>query len=433
VRTWLFALVFVGLVIASVRPARANGRFPASNAVVLAPNDPALVVLRSTFGLVVSRDAGATWGYVCERAVGFGGTEDPTYLVTPKGTFVGGTFEGTSVSRDGGCSWAFAGGERKWIFVDLAMQLDGTIFGIHSLYARSTDAGIEFDNQVFVSRDDARAFAPTGAALDPTLLLHSIEIAPRDPKRIYVSGIREVGRDRAGVLLVSKDGGAHFAERKIPFVKGERAAYLGAPDPIEVERIGVRTKSDADGPSRLLVSDDGGATFTVAFSAKGPLLGLAVGSDGKTIFAGSAQDGLVRAASDRVFSQTSPLEIQGLVHGPQGLWACSNERSGFFAGLSTDEGKTFTPKLHLGDIKGVLACPESSGVVRECTSEWAKLRRDFGIDDAPKDGGPGKPAPPLKPDTPAQHQEARSMRWIWIALVFGVVLVVYVVWRRRNP
>src|SRR6187402_1605596 len=65
--------------------ARANGRFPAANHLVVHPEAPRELVLRATFGLLVSRDAGATWHWVCERAVGFSGAQDPPVLVTQGG------------------------------------------------------------------------------------------------------------------------------------------------------------------------------------------------------------------------------------------------------------------------------------------------------------------------------------------------------------
>ena len=59
--------------------AHANGRFPASNAVFFSPKDPDTQFVRVTFGLLGTRDAGKHWGWVCERAIGFSGLEDPTY------------------------------------------------------------------------------------------------------------------------------------------------------------------------------------------------------------------------------------------------------------------------------------------------------------------------------------------------------------------
>ena len=60
-------------------PAAANGRFPASNQLAFSSSDKNLIVLRTSYGLLPSHDNGATWGYICENALGLGpaDTEDP--------------------------------------------------------------------------------------------------------------------------------------------------------------------------------------------------------------------------------------------------------------------------------------------------------------------------------------------------------------------
>ena len=54
------------LLVVPAREARANGRFPAANQLAHSPTDPKLFVLRTTFGILVSHDAGASWDWVCE-------------------------------------------------------------------------------------------------------------------------------------------------------------------------------------------------------------------------------------------------------------------------------------------------------------------------------------------------------------------------------
>lgn len=61
----------VALLVGGASTAHANGRFPASSAVVLVPDAPDFVIARVTFGLLVSRARGHSWGWVCERSVGF--------------------------------------------------------------------------------------------------------------------------------------------------------------------------------------------------------------------------------------------------------------------------------------------------------------------------------------------------------------------------
>src|SRR6185312_5489891 len=123
------ALVTLAASIASVtwgRPAAANGRFPQASQIVFSPAGRATIVMRTTFGLLVSHDHGASWQWICEAAIGLGGAqEDPCYGVTQSGAIVGGLWQGLAVSPDTGCDWAFAGGAlAHQVVVDLAVRPD---------------------------------------------------------------------------------------------------------------------------------------------------------------------------------------------------------------------------------------------------------------------------------------------------------------------
>src|SRR5262245_56848508 len=90
--------------------ASANGRFPAAGQVVVDPGDAKHIVLRTTYGILQTTDAGQTWHWICEQAVGYGGVEDPSMAITVDGTVLAGIFEGLSASHDRGCTWALAKG-----------------------------------------------------------------------------------------------------------------------------------------------------------------------------------------------------------------------------------------------------------------------------------------------------------------------------------
>ena len=60
------------------RLAYAHGKYPAVTAVVAHPSDAKTMALRSTYGIVVTRDGGKTWRWVCEEAVGAVGDSEPT-------------------------------------------------------------------------------------------------------------------------------------------------------------------------------------------------------------------------------------------------------------------------------------------------------------------------------------------------------------------
>ncbi len=362
-------------------PARANGRFPASNAVAFSPTEPNTALVRTTFGLLATKDAGKTWGWICERAIGFSGLEDPSYTITKNGTIVAGLFEGIRVSHDGGCTWEAVPTEGYTVFIDTTLRSDGAVLALASGYDKHGDAGILYKSQIFVSTDDGKTFAKLGKELDPTLLAESLEVAASDPKRVYVSAVRGDAAPRQGVLLVSTDGGTKWIERKIESEGKELAPFIGAVDPKRPDRVFLRTSASPEHPTRLLVTDDAGKTFRSMLAAKGPLVGFALSPDGKTVNAGGPDDGLWGGATSAPeLAKVSDLKVQCLGRSHAGaLWACSNEAQGFVAGVSTDDGAKFAPRLHLTDIAGPLECAHGTSVAKECTTEWAKLRSQLGF------------------------------------------------------
>ncbi|MBX3228709.1 MAG: hypothetical protein KIT84_08655 [Labilithrix sp.] len=380
---WLVAAL--GLLLA--RPASANGRFPASNAVVFDPHDAKTIYVRVTFGLLVTHDAGQTWRWVCERAIGFSGIEDPTYVVTPKGTLVGGTFSGISVSRDGGCSWSFSGGAGTHLVSDLAMRPEGSIVGITSTYKKAGPEGSLYENKVLVSKDDATTFTVSGGAIDPTLLLESIEIADSDPQRLYISAVRGEGDKRTFAFLASYNEGLSWVERKLDIQAGETGPFIAIVDPKNADRVYVRTAGTPEAKTRLLVTDDAGKTWRKVLDSATPLLGFAIAADGSKVWVGN-KEGVSYAPTD-TFTFTKGFAVESQCLGAAGatLWSCSSERGGYFVGSSKNGGRSFEARVHLEEIKGPLECPAESNVTKICVDDWVKQRRELGLPDPTEKGG----------------------------------------------
>jgi MYXO-CTERM domain-containing protein len=391
-------LAFSAGLAAAAPDARANGRFPESNAIFFAPNDPNHVLLRTTFGEIVSHDHGKTWDWVCERSIGLAGVEDPMYAITPDGTQIGSTFQGLAVSHDRACNFKFVGGPLKeLVFIDLTSRpsTPGSVIALASSYAGQDDAGaIYFKSTLFETLDEGKTFAPLPATFDPTLLGETVDVTASDPDRIYVSAVRNPGTSAVAVLLTSRDHGKIFEETPIALIAPERAAFIAAVDPMNADRLYVRTSSATDKPSRLLVSDDAGKTFRTIFTGAGALAGFALSDDGTRIFVGGPKDGIhVASTTDYQWTKKSKVEIGCLKLNKDGLWACSTEKSGFVVGLSPDEGATFQTLLHFCEIRGPLACPVGSTTHTECslggtavsrTPPWPSQRAILGC------GGPAE-------------------------------------------
>jgi hypothetical protein len=396
----------IAAMLTTTRPAAANGRFPASSQLVFSPTDAGLLAVRTTFGLLVSHDDGVTWQWVCESVIGLGNAqEDPCFGITKTNAIVGGLVQGMSVSPDTGCDWGFTGGLLAGQQVtDLVVRPDNpdVVLGLTGTWlsdAGIVDGGLSYYSQIFESTDDAAHFAPLGLALDPRVLVTTIEVAKSDPNRIYVSGLRGTGGSRTASLFVSTDNATTWAERSIPFLPtAESGVYIGAVDPTNADLVYLRT----DGDSRLLVTADAGMTFQVASftgavggtlnALNGYMLGFALSDDGSKIYAGDVEDGVfVGARGALSLARQSSIHVQCLTaHGSE-LWACSDEASGFVVGVSADDGVTFAPKFHLAGLDGVLQCEPDAGTA-QCEVQYPALcQRLDGCEDeeAGADGGAG--------------------------------------------
>jgi hypothetical protein len=429
--------------------AQANSRYPESNQIVFAQHDPDLVLLRVTFGLLVSHDRGRTFDWVCEESIGFSGIEDPMYTVTPSNAYVGTTFQGLTVTRDNACGWSFVEGDlTSQVFIDLAPNPNDAknIVVFASSYDHQDEAGnILFTSKLWETKDEAQTFEQLGDKLDPALLGHTLDLTKTDPNRIYLTALRNPGTQPNAFLLTSKDHGKTWEEQEIPLEEGERAIYIAAVDPNDAERVYIRTYNSVDKPTRLLVRDapEGGPpTIRTVYNAQGALLGFALTPDGSKVFIGGPKDGIrVASTTDFAFEQRSKIEVQCLAVSQDGLWACSNEQNGFVAGLSQDEGVTFEPRLHFCDIRGPLTCAQGTSTNDRCSQRWPLQKAALGCGGLPEgsssggpfDAGGGFPAEPNGGSNSGNGCGCRAAPagpWGAIAVVAGMALALL---RRARP
>lgn len=345
----------------------ANGRFAGAYQIVSMPGKPDTLTLRTTFGLLLSSDRGAHWDWVCEGAIGYGmdgAIEDPTIALTGGGAAIAGLQGGVSASLNGGCAWSFVLMGAPVIDVTVARSSPSTVVVI-------TSAGMV--TQLHRSTNDGASFAPYGAALDPSVFPITVDVAPSKASTIYVSARRGFGN---ASLFVSIDDAASWTERPIPVAMSEKDAYIAAVDPVNADRVYIRTLDAISGGGRLLVTGDAGKTWTTRFTGKGVLTGFALSNDGSKVWIGGDDDGLHLAdTTSFAFAQISMIRPKCLGAFGSRLYACVND--GDFLDVSEDDGKTFVPLLPYCGLRGPVTCaPDSSASV--CAADWPGLMMGLG-------------------------------------------------------
>jgi photosystem II stability/assembly factor-like uncharacterized protein len=354
-------------------PARANGRFPQAQTVVTVPGgDGSTAFLRTTFGILVSRDAGKRWRWICERALGYDGQWDPPIAATRDGRLWVGLEGGLTSTRDG-CEVEPAPELAGETVKDLTTDARG-----ETLYAITGAPG----KKSFVWRRSPGKRFERLAGMDETNFM-TIEVAPSLPSRVYVSG--QSYSTIRGQIFRSDDGGATLESDvgdgglSSSGLVADGPFFIAAVDPQDPSRLLVR-HLHAKG-SDLLSSRDGGKTFKNVLSMTSAMFGFAKSADGKTYWAGSglAEHGIFRS-TDRgerfeVVSQHAVLCLHSA--GPGALFVCENPLAlGAPAiAVSRDDGRSVTPLARFTDVEGPVACDVPDARASLCA--WPEMQALF--------------------------------------------------------
>lgn len=389
--------------------AHAHGRPPQIEHVAFDPSDPDHIVLSATFGLIATRDGGASWRWNCAASFGADPTqEDPDVVVAGEGAVVITTFDGVVRGEADLCDYTYPEDVVRDIFVvDVAPDpVDAAaLWGLVS-------SGVAAD-RVVRSADSGRTWATVGAPIEE-ILTERILVAPSDPARVYVSGAIPPAGDvlRQAFLLRSDDGGETFTATEIELVNGERLPYVVGVDPTNPDRVFVRMARGNVDPrnDRLLYSDDGGRTFTSVLELA-QMRGFAISPDGRTVWAGSSTGQGVWIARDGsvAFEQVSDLDVRCLEARGDALWLCVDQiAEGFALGRSIDGGATVDEVLRFQDVEELVECPRCSGSGITCPAWIPDLRADLatyfggidaGVTGLPRDAGV---PPECRPDAGAE-------------------------------
>jgi hypothetical protein len=363
--------------------ARANGRYPSATLIAFDPGDPSHFVLSATFGLVESRDGGKTFRWDCESALGAMGAQDLVVAITASGATVTAKFDGIVTSRDG-CSFRNAPELDQKNIGDLSLRRAAP-HGLLGFYSQPRDGG-GYESRIVETADDGQTWTELGTPLPSDLYPLTIDVAPSDTSRVYLSARLGAADDYASALFRSNDGGATLERIVVPDTAQHRLAYIAAVHPADRNRIYLRIY-DPTG-TRVVLSDDAGTTFRTIFTGTDQLYGFALSPDGTEVALGGPGDGIWIGASDGAgFARRSDVLPNCLGWTDAGLFVCADQRvAPFSLGRSLDRTATFETLLRFDALCGYTGCGADTESGKKCPADWelvaSQLQTTCGTSDA---------------------------------------------------
>jgi hypothetical protein len=293
------AAVLVASAVLTTASAFANGRFPRAQHLLEEPGHPERLTIAATYGLLVTLDRGKSWSFVCDPAFTFEPmfASDAVAGITVNGLLFG-VQKAITLTRDHGCDFSKVLEPSGQTAID-----DFTIApSLKDVLALATT----FENgkntiRLQESQDGGLSWRVIGTPL-PAALAYTIDVDPKNPQRIYVTG-SNLSSDATdpGLFLTSMDRGTTWTVGTIPNTNIDSSPWIAAIHPEDGNKVFVRTDSwkknassqDLAGDA-LLYSEDGGKTWTELLRAGGSdpevpgakLLGFAISPDGSTVLAG---------------------------------------------------------------------------------------------------------------------------------------------------
>lgn len=368
----LFALALAAPLALAPGLARANGKFPSADFLVAAPNDPATILARTTFGILLTQDQGQHWRWVCEGGALYKNYE-PAVALTGAGHLVLAYLDGIGAAGPALCDYAKKPGDFEGVFVvDVSIDPDTP----SRVYGLSAQGGLNI-TKVHRSDDEGESWVQAGVDLPKNFLGKTLELPNGAEPRIYVSGQDTSTGSLVGRVARSVDDGESWELFDVPGSSIGTAPFIGAVDPTDPDTLYVRL----DGaPGQLLVSQDAGESWTPIFTGTGFLKGFALSPDGETVLVGGDLDGIYRASTtDFVFEKVSDVGARCLRWEDEGLYVCGDEvLDGFTLGVSHDGADSFTALLHLPCLEGPLDCAAETTVGATCPGEWPATAMQIG-------------------------------------------------------
>lgn len=428
-RPMLWTVVLAVVWCASASPLWANGRYPSAGLIAAHPGDAKTLAVRTTYGLVITRDDGAHWQWLCEDAVNLAGQLDPFVVFGGSGHLVVTSAVGLRTGSLDACTWSGwspGGTGIVWAGVDIARD-PGQPQRLLALISAQGQA-----DRVVQSTDGGQSWQVTGKSLPAGLLSMTLDVATQNG-RIYVTA-RSATVAGEQWLLRSDDQGQTWLPQALaptptdaqgkpqPGPKlGLFGTWIGAIDPQNASRLWLR--AEAEGADQLWQSEDAGQSWQLRLQVPSKLLGFALSPDGQHIAVGGPgkSGGLwTGPAQPGDLLRVADLGIRCLTWTAGGLLACAEEdKDGFTVGRSTDGGKTFAP-LHRRAELTPLACPADSGTHPACAQVWPFVALTLGVDAGSAVAEPPSPPPKAGSSCSAAGSGAAAPWLAMAVLLWGV-------------
>jgi hypothetical protein len=356
-RTARAAAVALGLAwLATGRAARADGAFPDSLSVLVPPDRPHDIGLATNFGLISSKDDGASWTWACEGPL-TNCSNLYSMSAPPADRLYALSADNLVYSDDDACDWSVAGGAvaAGGVVDEFPLADDSTrvlaVVSPNGVGAQTTYTVVESD-------DGGATFGRvlyTAASGDTVT---GVEAARGHPDTIYLTLASAKGF--APELAITTDGGATWRTVDLSGQLGQGGLRL----------IGV----DKNDPSRLFllaslteaqelgVFDAKTDTLSLTLTYPGGLMAAFVQTaEGPLIAAGRLPAGPVVHRSVDRGATWQPVagvpNVRGLAERAGTLYASTdNMADGYALAVSTDLGVTFTPRMKFSDVGSIASC-----------------------------------------------------------------------------
>lgn len=368
-------------------PASGDGAFPDSLGILLPPDQPNRIIAKTNFGLLVSEDAGASWEWICEQAIGLN-----TFLYQlgppPSDRLYAVSFDGLTFSTDFGCTWDKVQGQLATFNITDAFPDPGDSGHVLAVARPGSLDGGTPPQGVYESTDGGRTFGPPlYVAPDAMRYVSGVEIAKSNPSR-YFATMYSFSPSTQPYIARSADRGASWEVLDIsPSVGGKAVQLLGV-DPADAQILYLRL-SDNFGREQLAISNDAGLTARIALQLPFRMTAFLRRASGTLMVAGSDGGAFISTDQGSTFTRSGNTpHFRGLGERSGRLYAVTdNLADGFAVAVSMNDGASWQPLMRFDQLRGPKAC---GSLPSTCAAPWEALKVTLGIGSA-ADAGTGSP------------------------------------------